>query len=189
MNGDAFSIKAPKECSKKFAATFKGKLLKGNFLRIFFFFLEDFGAPLWKRCRHSSYSDNGNGLFPVLDRPFSDLHRPFLEFARMGCFPSSKLSELQTHPNLHRPVGVGSKGSGQAQGEGTKVTEKAQNADFRRKPQIFADSLLLEIPAFGGRRKPQKTADFAENRRFSQKTAGNRRLGSVTLGPSPLAQP
>ena len=27
MNGDTFSIKAPKECSKKFAATFKGKFL------------------------------------------------------------------------------------------------------------------------------------------------------------------
>ena len=41
------------------------------------------------------------------------------------------------------------------------MTESAQNADFRRKPQIFADSpLLLEIPAFGGRRKPQI---FAEN--------------------------
>ena len=56
------------------------------------------------------------------------------------------------------------------------MTERAQNADFRRKPQIFADSpLLLEIPAFGGRRKPQKTTDFrrkpkifAENHRFSQ---------------------
>ena len=56
------------------------------------------------------------------------------------------------------------------------MTENAQNADFRRKPQIFADSpLLLEIQAFGGRRKPQKTADFrrkpkiiAENRRKPQ---------------------
>ena len=27
MNGDTFSIKAPKECSKKFAATFKEKSL------------------------------------------------------------------------------------------------------------------------------------------------------------------
>ena len=35
MNGDAFSIKA-KGCSKKFAATFKGKsLTRGNVLRIF----------------------------------------------------------------------------------------------------------------------------------------------------------
>ena len=56
------------------------------------------------------------------------------------------------------------------------MTERAQNADFRRKPQIFADSpLLLEIPAFGGRRKPLKTAGFcrkpqifAENRRKPQ---------------------
>ena len=47
MNGDAFSIKAPKECSKKFAATLGGKFLtRGNVLRIFFLFLEDFGAPL-----------------------------------------------------------------------------------------------------------------------------------------------
>ena len=56
------------------------------------------------------------------------------------------------------------------------MTENAQNADSRRKPQIFADSpLLLEIQAFGGCRKPQKTADFrrkpkifAENRRKPQ---------------------
>ena len=47
MNGDAFSINAPEECSKKFAATFKGNFLtRGNVLRIFFLFLEDFGAPL-----------------------------------------------------------------------------------------------------------------------------------------------
>ena len=67
------------------------------------------------------------------------------------------------------------------------MTERAPNADFRRKPLIFADSpLLLEIQAFGGRRKPQI---FAGNRRFSRKTAGNHRLGSVTLSPSPLARP
>ena len=67
------------------------------------------------------------------------------------------------------------------------MTEKAQNADFRRKLQIFADSpLLLEIPAFGGRRKPQKTADFrrkpkifAENRRKPQ--IGLRHLRCVTF--------
>ena len=47
MNGDTFSIKAPKECSKKFATTFKGKFLtRGNVLRIFLLFLEDFGAPV-----------------------------------------------------------------------------------------------------------------------------------------------
>ena len=67
------------------------------------------------------------------------------------------------------------------------MTDSAQNADVRRKPQIFADSpLLLEIQAFGGRRKPQKTADI---RRKPKIFAGNRRLGSVTLGASPLARP
>ena len=46
--------------------------------------------------------------------------------------------------------------------DATNNIERAQNADVCRKPQIFADSpLLLEIQAFGGRRKPQKTADFA----------------------------
>ena len=67
------------------------------------------------------------------------------------------------------------------------MTENAQNADFRRKPQIFADSrLLLEIEAFGGRRKPQKTADFrrkpkifAENRR--KPLIGHRHLRCVTF--------
>ena len=55
------------------------------------------------------------------------------------------------------------------QGDRTKVTERAPNADFRRKPQIFADSpLLLEIQAFGGRRFSQETADF---RRKPQETA------------------
>ena len=65
------------------------------------------------------------------------------------------------------------------------MTERAQNADFRRKPQIFADSpFLLEIPAFGG--KPQIFADFrwkpkifAENRRKAQ--IGLRHLRSVTF--------
>ena len=67
------------------------------------------------------------------------------------------------------------------------MTERAQNADFRRKPQIFADSpLLLEIPAFSGRRKPQETADFrrkpkifAENRRKPQ--IGLRHLRCVSF--------
>ena len=71
------------------------------------------------------------------------------------------------------------------------MTENAQNADFRRKPQIFADSpLLLEIPAFGGRRKPQKTADFrrklkisAENRR--KPLIGLRHLRCVTFSLAP----
>ena len=64
------------------------------------------------------------------------------------------------------------------------MTERAQNADFHRKPQIFADSpLLLEIQAFRGRRKAQQTADLR------RKPQENRRLGSVTLGASPLARP
>ena len=63
------------------------------------------------------------------------------------------------------------------------MTEGAENADFRRKPEIFADSPLpLEIPSIW------RAQETAENRRFSQQTAGNRRLGSVTLGASPLAR-
>ena len=59
------------------------------------------------------------------------------------------------------------------------MTENAQNADFRRKPQIFADSpLLREIEAFGGRRKPQETADF---RRKPKIFAENRRLPLIGL--------
>ena len=80
--------------------------------------------------------------------------------------------------------------SWRAQGDGTKVTEKAQNAAFRRKPQIFADS-PLEIQAFGGHRKPQKTADFrrksqtfAENRRKPQ--IGLRHLRCVTFSSAPF---
>ena len=43
MNGDTFSTKAPKDCSKKFAATLRGNLhTRGNVLRIFLFFLEAF---------------------------------------------------------------------------------------------------------------------------------------------------
>ena len=45
--------------------------------------------------------------------------------------------------------------------ERERERERAQNADFRKKPQFFSDSPpLLEIQAFRGRRKPQKTADF-----------------------------
>ena len=47
MNGNTFSIKAPKECPKKFAASFKGEFLtREHVLRIFFLFLDDFGVPL-----------------------------------------------------------------------------------------------------------------------------------------------
>ena len=57
------------------------------------------------------------------------------------------------------------------------MAERAQNADFCRKPQAFADSpLLLEILAFGGRRKPQKTV---ENRRKPR--LGVRHLRSGTF--------
>ena len=67
------------------------------------------------------------------------------------------------------------------------MTQRDQNADFCSKPQIFADSpLLLEIQTFGGRRKPQNTADVCREPKIY---AGNRRLGSVTLGASPLARP
>ena len=71
------------------------------------------------------------------------------------------------------------------------MTERTQNADFRRKPQIFSQIRpfswkFQHLEGAGNRRKPQI---FAGNRRFSQKTAGNRRLGSVTLGLSPLARP
>ena len=65
MNGDTFSIKAPKECSKKFGATLRRKFLtRGNVLRIFFLFLEDLGVPQKKRCRHSSHSDSNFGPPP-----------------------------------------------------------------------------------------------------------------------------
>ena len=75
--------------------------------------------------------------------------------------------------------------------KGTELRwQRAQNADFRRKPQIFADSpLLLEIQAFGEHRKRRKPQIRAEKQRCSQKTAGNRRLGSVTLGLSLEARP
>ena len=62
-------------------------------------------------------------------------------------------------------------------GDGTKVTERAQKADSRRKLQIFADSPLLpEIQAFGGGRKPQI---FTENRRTPQ--IGLRHLRCITF--------
>ena len=64
--------------------------------------------------------------------------------------------------------------------DGPKVTHRAHNADFRRKPQTF-----LEIQAFGGRRNMQKTIDSRRKATISQKTEANRWLGSVTLGPSP----
>ena len=65
------------------------------------------------------------------------------------------------------------------------MTESTQNADFRGKPQIFADSpFLLEIPAFGGHRKPQKTADF----RRKPKIFAEKRGKPVVWAPSPLVR-
>ena len=60
------------------------------------------------------------------------------------------------------------------------MTERGQNADFRRKPLTFADSpLLLELQAFPGSRKPQKTGHFAENRIFSQGDGRRPRIRKV----------
>ena len=45
MNGNTFSIKAPKECSKKFAATLIGKsVTRGNVLSIFSFCSQKIGG-------------------------------------------------------------------------------------------------------------------------------------------------
>ena len=74
--------------------------------------------------------------------------------------------------------------------DGTKAAERAQNADFRRKPQIFADSAIpWKIKHFGGRRFSQKTADFrrkpqifTENCRKPQTAL--RHLRSVTFSLS-----
>ena len=64
------------------------------------------------------------------------------------------------------------------------MTERAQNAANRRFSQIHPFSWKFQrLEGAGNYRKPQI---FAENRTFSQKIAGNRRLGSVT---SPLARP
>ena len=70
-------------------------------------------------------------------------------------------------------------------GDGTKVTERAQNADFRRKPQIFADFhpfswKLKHLEGAGNRRKPQI---FAANRRKTQ--IGLRHLRCVTFSSAP----
>ena len=47
MNGDAFSIKAPKNVLRSLLPPINEKVLtRENVLRIFFFFSEDFGAPL-----------------------------------------------------------------------------------------------------------------------------------------------
>ena len=65
MNGDAFSIKAPKECSKKFAATFEGNFhTRGKVLRIFFLFLEDFGEE--KQHKHKLFCPDFSRTFLTL---------------------------------------------------------------------------------------------------------------------------
>ena len=66
--------------------------------------------------------------------------------------------------------------SGRAEGDGTKVIESPK----RRFSQKTAD---LQIHPFSWKFKRLEGAGF------SQKTARNRRLGSVTLGASPLARP
>ena len=71
--------------------------------------------------------------------------------------------------------GLGPKGANQAQ----------KTADFFSQIHPFSWE-FKHLEGAGNRRKPQI---LAENRTFLQKTAGNRRLGSVTLGPSPSAQP
>ena len=54
------------------------------------------------------------------------------------------------------------------------MTDQAQNTEFCRKPQIFAESpLFLEVQALGGCRKPRTTADFCRK---------PKRLGSSSQG-------
>ena len=76
-----------------------------------------------------------------------------------------------------------------ASGDGTKVTERIQNADFRAENRRFSQI----HPWNPGNSSIWRAQETAENRRFSQETedfrAENRRLGSVTLGASPLARP
>ena len=58
----------------------------------------------------------------------------------------------------------------------------SQNHKTRPKTQTFADSpLLLEIQAFEGRRKPQKTTDFRRKPKILAENRRNPRLGSVTI--------
>ena len=96
MNGEAFSIKAPEEFSKKFAATLKGNsLTKGDVFRIFLLFLEDFLVPLQKSYRHPRCCDQWGSLrkghniqniqnlkWALLKRPFAFLSRRVLPSCR-----------------------------------------------------------------------------------------------------------
>ena len=69
------------------------------------------------------------------------------------------------------------------------MTERAQSADFHRKPLIFTDSpLLLEIQAFEERRKPQQTAEIFATEDFRRKPQEIADW-APSLGPSPLARP
>ena len=70
-----------------------------------------------------------------------------------------------------------------SRGQNYKVTEKAQNAD------LAENRRFAQIHPFSWKLKHWKAQIFAENRRFWQKTADFRRLGSFTLGPAPLARP
>ena len=97
-----------------------------------------------------------------LGRPHMQIQRPRIQRPFLG--------PLIRWPDSHESLSA-------LKGDGTKVTERVKT-----QRQIFANSpLLLEIPEFGGRRKPQKTADFRRKPKISQKTAGNCRLGCVTL--------
>ena len=66
-------------------------------------------------------------------------------------------------------------------GGGTKVTDRPQNADFRRKPQIFAYSPLVlgNSSIWRAQENHRKPKIFAEKRRKPQ--VGVRHLGSVTF--------
>ena len=66
------------------------------------------------------------------------------------------------------------KTQGALKGDGTKVTERAQNVDFRRKPQIS------QIHPFPGNSSIWRVQETAENRRFSQETADSRKKPQET---------
>ena len=69
MNGGTFSIKAPKECSKKFAATFKGKFLtRETVLRIFFCSWRR-GSAMGVTVEKASEKGSQKGLRPFARAP------------------------------------------------------------------------------------------------------------------------
>ena len=82
MNGDTLSIKAPKQCSKKFAATSTRKFFaRRNVFRIFLKRI----LECFYRCRHASYSD-------VKHRPL-----PGVLFCKMD-FTDSTIFDLESWP-------------------------------------------------------------------------------------------